>query len=408
MTTKDKTVKHSSIAVWTSRLVLVLLVVAIGYGGWIVWEKVSNADTSPLIAAITGKVIPSSTPSEIANKEPDQEKAVEIAEELAERISQHEKLPAQSVFGVMGLTALANDQQSNKASMAGMLDSVTREIGATRAAGAIRTLRENREAMVEIEQMAKSSDPATVATAKTMLAKLKDQNTQLEALVQESLAKEGIELTEAQIRALCASPNAEDTASMISAFGSLKMITGKMEERLRMKPSQDQAQRYYGAHCVMLMALDKIQKRAMKNIELTHIPKALQIRRDSEATMANAQELLAGPKTEDLSKNERQALSWNIGSCKKTVEMTHRTEEKLRRNLEIIQRANQKLMSSIATAQNCHRTALLQKEVIALETSHSQEIARIEALTIPELAAINFADPENIEVSEPTLTRPRL
>lgn len=377
-----------------ARLLLAALVLAGAWGGWHIWQLASGG-------IMLGNQTKSSTPTPtaVANKEPDEEKTVVVAEDLAERIAFHEKLPAISVFGVVGLPAFGRDQHSNKIMMSNLLDSLAGEIGATKAAGAIRTLKANREAGAQIEQLARSEDPATIETAKKQLEKMKKENETLEEVVRESLAKEGMDLTAAQVKALCASPNAEDTASMISSFGALKIISAKMEHRLRMKPSQDQAQKYYGAHCAMLMALDKIQKRAMANIESLHIPRARQIRQDSEATSGNASQLLA--ERTDLSRNERQALAWNIGSCKKTVEMTVRTEEKLLKNLEIIRRANQKLLTSIETAQNCHMTAMLQKEIMGLETAHTQEIARIEALTVPELAAINFADPENIEVSPP-------
>jgi hypothetical protein len=44
-------------------------------------------------------------------------------------------------------------------------------------------------------------------------------------------------------------------------------------------------------------------------------------------------------------------------------------------------------------------TAKLQREILTLDTSGEAEIAKIEALTVPQLAAVNFADPEKPEVS---------
>jgi hypothetical protein len=81
--------------------------------------------------------------------------------------------------------------------------------------------------------------------------------------------------------------------------------------------------------------------------------------------------------------------------------MADRTKKKLEKNLEIIRRAQQKLTRSMATAKNCHSTAMLQKQILWLEGTAFQEFARIEALTIPPLAAVNFADPETPEVSPP-------
>lgn len=337
----------------------------------------------------------------VQDRAPDHQKAEKISEELSERVAQHANLPTTSFLGIIGVSSLANDQASNQVVMADLLDSLASEIGATKASGALKALRENQQAETELDQLARSEDPTTQAEVKQAKKELKAENAKLTSMVHDALSAEGMDFSDAQIQALCASPNAEDTASMISAFGSLKTIAAEMENRLRARPSQDQAQKYYGAHCAMLMALDKIQKRAMDNIENKHIPAANTIKEDSLATAKNAGDILNDKGGPELSISEQQALQWNIGSCQKTVDLAQRTEEKLRQNLAIIRAANDKLGKSIATAKNCHMTAMLQKEIIALETSHAQEFARIEALTIPELAAVNFADPSRPEVSPP-------
>lgn len=376
--------KHSKPVKIVARL---LLLAALGGVLWLAGKTVYSVARA--IGAFRAQ------PVEIADRDPDKEKATELAQAVAERVSYHESLPQGNSF--LGALGWGRDQASNEVVITDLLGQLTREIGATKAYGAIGALQENREAKAKIEQLLYSPDPETVADAKTQLEVLRKENIELEATVRRSLSNEGIELSDEQIKSLCASPNAQDLASMISSFGSLKAVAAKMEARLRLKPSLEQGQRYYGAYYALLVSLDIIQTRAMHNIEEKHLPKARKIREESRQAAKKAAALLA--ETPELSKTEKQALAWNIKTCEKTVEIANRTEDKLSRNLEILRRANARLQKSVATAENCHMTTLLQKEIIGLETSHAQEIARIEALTVPELAAINFADPENIEVS---------
>lgn len=329
-------------------------------------------------------------------RDTDLEKADQLAEELSRRISEHDELPRDSFFGALGLERLAKDQRSNEAAMIKILDGLAEEIGATKAAGAIRALRENREKQAELEGLARSRNPQASADAKAALQVIREENGMFEEFVRQSFVSEGVELSREQVRALCASPNAEDTASMISAFGALKVIAGQMEERLRWTPSQEQAQKYYGAHYAMLLALDRIQEEAMANIRDVYIPGADLIGEDARKISEEAAELLARG---GLSPDETQALRWNVVSCGKTAEKAELTKKKLEKNLGIIGRAREKLARSLSTARNCHATAKLQKQVLWLEGTALQEFARIEALTIPPLAAVNFADPETPEVS---------
>jgi hypothetical protein len=337
-----------------------------------------------------------STAKPVPARDTDLERADQLAEELSRRISEHEGLPQDSFFGALGLGRLAKDQRSNEAAMIEILNGLAEEIGATKAAGAIRALRENRERQVELEGVVKSGDPEKRSNAKEALQVIREENGMFEEFVRQSFVNEGVELSREQVRALCASPNAEDTASMISAFGALKAIAGKMEERLRWTPSQEQAQKYYGAHYAMLLALDKIQEEAMANIRDIYIPGTNLIAEDARKISDEAAELLGRG---GFSPDESQALRWNIATCSSTVKKAELTKRKLEKNLGIIGRAREKLARSLATAKNCHATAMLQKQVLWLEGTALQEFARIEALTIPPLAAVNFADPETPEVS---------
>jgi hypothetical protein len=332
----------------------------------------------------------------IPSREADYAKADALAEEMSRRMSEHDSLPRESFWGSIGVSALANDKNNNKVTMIKILDDLAMEIGVTKAAGAIRVIQENREKLAKIEGLSKSGDPAAREGAEISKEKILYENAMLEEVVRQAFFNEGIVLSEEQVHSLCASPNAEDVASMISAFGVLKTISSKMEERLRWTPTQEQAQKYYGAHYAMLLALKKIQTRAIDNIRDTYMPAAAKIRGDAIKTAEEAKELLSQG---DSSPSESQALRWNIVSCGKTIEMAERTRNKLEKNLEIIRRAQQKLTKSLATAKNCYSTAMLQKQILWLEGTAFQEFERIEALTIPPLVAVNFADPETPEVS---------
>lgn len=335
-------------------------------------------------------------PGPVPDRDSDLARADALAEEMSRRISEHDSLPRESLLGSIGLSVLANDQKHNSVAMSKILDELATEIGATKAAGAIREIQENRERQSEMEGLSKSEDPAVRERAKASLEKILEENEVLESFVRQSFSDEGIELSKEQVKSLCASPNAEDTASMISAFVSLKLIAGKMEERLRWSPTQEQAQKYYGAHYAMLLALDKIQAKAAGNIRDIYVPAAVKIGEDAEKTSREADEILSQG---GISGAEEQALRWNVVSCGKTAERAARTARKLETNLEIISRSREKLAKSIATAKNCHSTAMLQKQIIRLEGTAFQEFARIEALTIPPLVAVNFADPETPEVA---------
>ena len=140
----------------------------------------------------------------------------------------------------------------------------------------------------------------------------------------------------------------------------------------------------------------------MDNIQGIYLPKASQIKQEAEATSQEAGRLLnAG----GLNSPENRALRWNIDSCQTTMQLADSTSRKLERNLDIIAKANSRLALSIQTAKNSHTTALLQKEIIRLDTRHSEEIAQIESLIIPELVGVRFADPTKPEVSMPRQPR---
>lgn len=357
----------------------------LAWGGWMGYEKLTKSPSAPKSAE--GKNI------DVQAKPANIEKSIKISQQLADRIAQHSHLPERSP---LGLGLLGTSQTSNTASMQDLIQTLAEEIGATPALGALRTLQENRSRERNLQLQTESTDPATAQNAVSGLERIQKENQDLSLKIREALNKEGFDFTQEQVDALCALPTAEEMASMISAFGTLKIITAEMETRLRAFPTQETAQQYYGAYSVLLIALDRIQKDTIQRIENKHIPKTEEIQTEAHQTIAQAQALL---RDNGVSINEANALQTNIGSCIKTLELAQITREKLGKNLEILRTANAKLGVSIQTAKNCHMTALLQKEVLQLDARHVREISQIEALIIPELAAVNFADPSRPSVS---------
>jgi hypothetical protein len=339
-------------------------------------------------------------PAAIAPSRPaDTERIITLCEKFSDRVAMHGRLPERSPLG-WGL--LGHSQESNGVAMDRLVETLAVEIGATKVLGSIRTLREVEQAIGACDTMATSTDPAVVAQAVAERDKLKAQARQLQLFIRQELNKEGYAFSEEQIASLCASPNAEDLASMITAFAVIKQITAKMEHRLRIAPSQESAQRYYGGYTVMLLALDNIQKKGMTNIDTVYIPKALDIKRGAEETSEDAARMLSAG---GLNAWERRALLMNVDSCQTTIAMADSTERKLQRNFDILMTANNRLSLTIKTARNSHMTALLQKEMIRLEARQTEEIARIEALVVPELVGVSFADPTRPEVTLPRKPR---
>lgn len=329
----------------------------------------------------------------------DTERIITLCEKFSDRVAMHGQLPERSPLG-WGL--LGHSQESNGVAMDRLVETLAMEIGATKVLGSIRTLREVEQAINACDTMATSTEPTVVAQAVAERQKLEAQARQLQLFIRQELNKEGYAFSEEQIASLCASPNAEDLASMINAFAVIKQITAKMEHRLRIAPSQESAQRYYGGYTVMLLALDNIQKKGMANIEDIYIPKALDIKRGAEDTSEDAARMLSAG---GLNAWERRALLMNIDSCQTTIGMADSTERKLQRNFDILSTANNRLSLTIKTARNSHMTALLQKEMIRLEARQTEEIAQIEALVIPELVGVSFADPARPEVTLPRKPR---
>lgn len=377
-----------TVRTWLARLVLIALAAAALWGGsqlvttvgqWVGWTSDRAVSDRPELIA----------PARTSNTE----RIIKLCEKFSDRVARHGQLPERSPLG-WGLLGLS--QESNSVAMDQLVETLAMEIGASKVLGSIRTLREVEQAMSHHEALTKSADPVLAGQAVAAYRERQAQAKELQAFIRQELNKEGFDFTDEEIASLCASPNAEDLASMITAFGVLKKISAKMEQRLRIAPSQESAQRYYGGYTVLLLALDNIQKKGMDNIKTIFIPKATDIRKEADATAEEAGRMLNGG---GLNGSERRALLWNIDSCQTTMELADSTRRKLERNLDILAKANSRLALTIKTAKNSHMTALLQKEIVRLDARQSEEIAQIESLVIPELVGVRFADPTRPEVS---------
>lgn len=381
-------------------ILLLILAVIIEVVGGFLYEKYENTKLTITSTEQTGLI---HSPLKAKAKDTNIKVAINLGDDIEALIAQQSTLPERSP---LGLGLLGKSQESTSTAINELTESLSIELGSSRSLGSIRTLTKLRDETRELEELTQSADPEIKEASQKKLTKNQKQQEELLKDISQNFAKEGLPLTPEQVRSLCMSPNAEDTTSLISAFSSLKAISLEMESRLRNYPTQANAQKYYGTHCVMLLALDRIQKHVCEAIVTNHIPKAEEIAFEAKFRKEEAHQLLGNPQNE-MPSSERNALLANQESCKTTEALAIRTQEKLKENLEIILQANQKLQVSISTAKNSHATAMLQKEILQIAKNHSEEIAQIQRLTIPTLAAINFADPTNPLMS-PATNGPKL
>ena len=333
------------------------------------------------------------------------EKQIRISEQLAARIEKNGRLPEHSP---MGIALLGESKESNKAAFVDQLETLAADLGSSQILGTIRTLRQNREALLNLESLLQSSDPNTVQAASEKKKALEADNLTLQANLKEVLNREGFAFTDEQVSALCASDNAEDTVSMIAAFHSLHVVNDEMERRLRTMPTPDNAQKYYAAHCALLQALARIQVNSIRKITEQYIPRAMDIEQKAGDVLAAGQKLQSdNPRNSEdsLPPTQVQALQFNKMTNEKTIARAKRTMEKLEKNRAILERSHAKLTLFIRAARNSYNTMKLHNESIQLDMEQTRDFDEIQALTLPEMAAINFADPEHPEVVRPTYNR---
>jgi hypothetical protein len=328
----------------------------------------------------------------LSNASPEEKRMVSLAEKIAEKLNKHQTLPERSPLGI---SLLGDSQSANNLSMSQLLETLAIEIGSSKSLGILNILQENLLEEQGLLEQTKSNLPEIAEQATKKLNNLQKENTTLKKELQQTLNKEGFELSEAAIEDLCKSPNGQDHATLLATFYHIKKISKVMEKRLLAFPSTQEAQKYYATQFILLACLDKIQSGLIKNIEEAHIPKAKSLENEALHTLQNAQELA---QRTQLPENEKTILETNIKTCEKTQELAQKTQKKLLTNLKILQESREKTRQSLQTAQNSHRTVLLRNELLKLDLTHNQEIESIENLIVPEMLAISFANPERPEI----------
>lgn len=331
---------------------------------------------------------------------PDKErtkKAETLTVEIEELVSKHNALPSKRE---LGLFSFKTSQEGNQERIENLTEILAAELGNPRALGAIRALNELRQEEEAFKASLRGEMPEEIREKiQKDLKKNQSQQKSLVTALQQGFEADGLPLSEEEIQSLAMSPNHQELAGLISSFGAIRKISLTMETRMRENPSQDSAQRYYGAHCVLLQTLDRIQNKATDEIAFTYIPRTEEILSESQFRKDEAK-LLLKTKGDVLSENQKRALEENIQGLETTITLSHITLSKLRENLSILLAANDVLRVAIQTAENSHATAVLQREILTLATGHADEISQIQALIIPELIAINFADPGSPKLPE--------
>jgi hypothetical protein len=334
---------------------------------------------------------------------PNTDGTITLGEKIGERIAKQSSLPPGRTDRV-NIDWFEDNKLTNQKAIDHLLEELAGEIGSSETLGILRTMRENKASDEVARQLEKSADPETAASAREERSRLAQENTILLAKLTESYHKEGFPFTEAQVASMVRSPHGEETASLISGFQNIRAICLKMEERLRLSPTEEQARRYYGTYHVLLKALDIIQRNAIKKIEAVHIPGTRWVHDEADKTMREAADILQGAADHDknlsqglvnptLSPNQKDALRFNMESCVRTKKTAKETEAKLQEAREILVKSNAKLQFAIRTASNSQTAMMLHTEITRIGEDHQREIDALQNLTVPQMVAADFSDP---------------
>jgi hypothetical protein len=318
------------------------------------------------------------------------ERVMTISEELATRIYNHSNLPLSRGINIAWIE---ETQKTNQDAMDSLLEKLSIEIGSSEALGILRTIKENRQEIAYQHSLTQSLDPQIAQNAKQRVAHLKMELDVLTAKLSEAYDKEGLDLTEEQVKSLTRSPHGEEASYLINGFQNIKTICFEMENRLRKFPTEEMARKYYGTYHVLLLALDKIQKNTIDKIYLLHLPEARWVIDEANNTKSKALRLLEDQAARNsLSTNQKSALQFNIQSCDRTITKAMKTERKLEQSLKGLEASNQKLQYSIAAAENSHTAMLLHTEISRIGEEHLQEIEELKEITLPDMVAADFSD----------------
>jgi hypothetical protein len=105
--------------------------------------------------------------------------------------------------------------------------------------------------------------------------------------------------------------------------------------------------------------------------------------------------------TKNLSYNQKEALRFNIESCEKTERRAAQTQDKLMQSAQALEQSNIKLQYSIAAAENSHTAMRLHTEIERIWQDHIEDIEKLEQITLPDMIAADFSDPEEPWLSPP-------
>jgi hypothetical protein len=325
------------------------------------------------------------------------EKVINISKELANRIRNHSHLPPSR--GV-NWAWIQENQETNQRAMDELLEKLSIEIGSSEAVGILRTIKENRDNITSHQMLTESSDPEVANKASKKVAHLRMEIEVLTAKLAEAYDKEGVNLTEEQVKSLTRSPHGEDTSYLINGFQNIKIVCFEMENRLRKFPNEEMAKNYYGTYHVLLLALDRIQKNAIDKIYYLHLRQTRWVLEEAQASKAKALSLLQKETARaSLSQNQKKALQFNIQSYDRTITKAMNTERRLRQSLTSLEKSNDKLRYSIDAAENSHTAMLLHTEIGRIGQDHIQEIDQLKDIMLPDMVAADFTDADDPWIS---------
>jgi hypothetical protein len=318
------------------------------------------------------------------------EKVIKISDELARRVANHSHLPPSR--GV-NWAWIEENQATNQKAMDELLEKLSIEIGSSEALGVLRTIRENRASITNYQIMTQSTDPEIAKSASDKVTALKEEINLLTQKLRESYDKEGISLTEAQVRSITTSPHGEEASYLINGFQNIKLVCFEMENRLRKFPSEEMAKKYYGTYHVLLLALDRIQKNTIDRIYYLHLRETRWVLEEAQASKRKALDMLKNENSStNLTSNQKRALQFNVQSYDRTITSAMNTERKLRQSLDSLVKNNDKLKYSIDAAQNSHTAMLLHTEISRIGQDHIKEIDQLKDITLPDMIAADFSD----------------
>jgi len=337
---------------------------------------------------------------------------IKIAGDLADRIDRSSVLPDQS--------SLRNNSLSSEHAIAQMTEALAVELGSSELYAQVKIYRDNEDIIDkarkkiaageqlqrippdELEALRKSNPEAAnelerdknrnAASAPGWSEKINRasaENRQIAKLIAQTLQGQGFPIDENGVRTLCSSPDRTDIIGLAQSFRSLREIATELELRVRTQPDRDIARKYYATYSILLLALDKIQKNYIDKIEAIHLPRAMEIIAEAEATIREAQDALS---TREAAKNKTGStgLNANIQTCRDTIAQADATIARLETQRAKLVTANRKLSFSIVAARNTYRTISLQGELAAFMQNCSAEMKELESLSLPDMLLVNL------------------